>query len=265
MHVEITSYVLRPNSSPKQPSYHSASRPNMPARAQREPRVLPEPTSLRRHLSETLTQLEHCSSLEITVINARTDSKITPAPDTRSLKPTSPALVTAGWHNSRDSWIQSCCQIVHTFKTLQHPFINYICMAILTIKCDLSSYKKIITYRLYSGWDPKYPTTLTTKSSNLYKSFSNEKGELLITTESPIHSIFFAFLQKMILTPEGLQSAPHRCSWSKRCFVLLTRSIRSVQLSVAENPHHTTLHFLYIVYLAMNISLNFAIKLPCYI
>jgi len=49
------------------------------------------------------------------------------SPTRRPFEAAAPELVTAGQHDPRDSWIQSCCQIIPSFKTLQRPYINAGC------------------------------------------------------------------------------------------------------------------------------------------
>ena len=88
------------------------------------------------------------------------------------------------------------------------------------------------------------PVFTLTVESGIYTAPSlTRKRELLIITKNILFTNILYILQTriLILTPEGLRLASHWYFWPVKCFfssVFLTGSIESVQLSLAENPHH---------------------------
>ena len=143
-----------------------------------------------------------------------------------SAKTAASTLVTTLRQDSRDSRIQSCRQIIPHSKcyntlTSMRPVINsdiYLCMMTPIIKRrNLSGYEKITTCKLCSYGDPKYLRHPLQLQHIYLHLVIHREGFTSNDLQNHYTSIFFfaRFHSKtriFILTSEGLQPTPRRCS-----------------------------------------------------
>jgi len=168
MHVEITPRILLSQMSPKRPDTFLPIGPThfwIHRDPKWKPRVIPRAHQSRAtypnpQLNWTLKVFWRLQSMV-----QRLPPKLLHPPNKDHLKYATPALVTAGWNDSRDSLIWSSCQSSPRSKQ-QRPYFNaaimdsseYLCMTIHIIKWRSScGYEKNVTCKSCYYGDLMYP------------------------------------------------------------------------------------------------------------
>ena len=137
-HVSCRSVTLQAVKSPFRQQAQHVCKPSIDPK--RKPRSCLELTSPQRYLSGILTQLELCSSPEITIIGAKSISGTTSDSDTKTLRSmqwlqlggTIPRFM--GSNRTARSSLRSKCYNASTLMRVVMDSGGYLCMAIPTIK-----------------------------------------------------------------------------------------------------------------------------------